>query len=243
MFLRVTVFYVLTWFFLMLLGGIQQATGILPPQVGLPQWAPGAAALLMLVIFRQDGFKLAFFSTNTPKRRYLYAALIPAGVGLLVFLVRSLIPMASSIPDIYNQMLLVLIWTPVGALGEELGWRGYLHKKLDTRMRGLFSAVLVGLLWMLIHVTFLTQGPVFLFFMALWFISLSIVVYALVQDTGFSVLLATLFHLSINFINLLIIDVMYETSFWVVNGSIWAIVAAVTVFAKRDLFLAAKGSA
>ena len=65
MYLRVGVFYVLTWFFLMMLGGIQQATGILPPQIGLPQWGPGIAALLMLVIFRKDGFKISFFSKET----------------------------------------------------------------------------------------------------------------------------------------------------------------------------------
>jgi membrane protease YdiL (CAAX protease family) len=241
MFLRIGIFYVLTWFFLVLFAGLQQATGILPPQIGLAQWGPGAAALLMLVIFRRDGFRITFFSKDTPMMRYVYAALIPASVGLIVFLVRSLIPMESSVPEIYNQILLILIWTPVGALGEELGWRGYLHKKLATRLDGLVSSVLVGILWMLIHVTFLTQGPVFLFFMALWFISLSIVVYALVQDTGFSVLLATIFHVAVNLINLLIIDVTYETSFWIVNGTIWAMVAAVVLFMKKDLFFTSKG--
>lgn len=240
MFLRISVFYVLTWLFLMLLGGIQQATGILPPQIGLAQWGPGMAALLILTIFRKDSFKITFYSKDAPLVRYLLAAVIPAGVGLVVFLIRSLIPMEPSIPDVYNQMTLILIWTPLGALGEELGWRGYLHKKLDTRLRGLVSSVLVGLMWLPIHVTFLTQGPIFLFFLAMWFISLSIVVYALVQDIGFSVLVAAIFHLSINFINLLVIDVTYETSFWRINGIIWAIVATIVVFMKRDIFIAPK---
>ena len=35
MFLRISIFYVFTWFFLIFLGGIQQATGFLPPEVGL----------------------------------------------------------------------------------------------------------------------------------------------------------------------------------------------------------------
>ena len=234
---RIGVFYVLTWLFLMMLGGIQQATGILPPQIGLAQWGPGIAALLMLVIFRRDGFKIIFFLKEIPPVRYLLALVIPAGVGLIVFLIRTLVPMESSVPNVYNQMALVLLWTPLGALGEEIGWRGYLHKKLDTRLRGLFSSVLVGLMWMPIHVTFLTQGPVFLFFLALWFVSLAIVVYALVHDIGFNVLVATIFHLSINFISLLVIDVTYETSFWMINGIVWALVAAIVVLAKRDIFL------
>ena len=241
MFLRIVVFYVLTWFFLMFFGGIQQATGILPPQIGLPQLGPGAAALLMLVIFRKDNFKITFFSRETPPVRYLLAFLIPAGVGLVVFLIRSIVPVESSpLPEVYNNMLLVLLWTPLGALGEEHGWRGYLHKKLDTRLSGLVSSILVGLLWMPIHVTFLTQGPVILSLLILWFISVSIVIYGLVQDIGFSVLVATIFHLSINFINLLIIDVMYETSFWVINAFVWILVAAAFVLAKRNLYLGTK---
>ena len=36
MFLRISVFYVLTWFFILLLAGIQQATGLLPPEMDWP---------------------------------------------------------------------------------------------------------------------------------------------------------------------------------------------------------------
>ncbi len=231
----------LTWFFLIFFGGIQQATGVLPPQIGLAQIAPGAAALMMLVIFRKDRFQITFFSKDTPALRYLWAALIPVGVGLVVYLVQSLVPMEpTAVPDVYNQMLLVMLWIPIGALGEELGWRGYLNKLLDKRLRGLFSAVLVGLMWLPIHISFLNQGPIILFFLALWFISLSIVIHALVQDTGFSVLVAAIFHLSINLINLLVLDVMFSVPYWVINGTVWAVAALVVVLAKRDLFLGRK---
>lgn len=241
MFLRVSVFYVLTWFFLILLAGIQQATGLLPPEIGLAQWGPGIAALLMLLIFRKDGHKIVFFSKGTPVPRYLLAALIPVGVGLVVLLISAMVPMGTSAtPAAYESLLLFILWMPLGALGEELGWRGYLHKRLDTRMRGLFSSLLVGILWMPIHVTFLAQGPIFVFFLALLIISYSIVIYALVQDTGFSVILASIFHLSINLTNLLYLDVIYETSFMIVNSIVWVVVAAILVLTKRELFLAPK---
>ena len=129
---------------------------------------------------------------------------------------------------------------PLGALGEELGWRGYLHKKLDSRMRGLFSSLLVGLLWMPIHVHFLAQGPVFLIFFSLMIISYSVVIYSLVQDTGFNVLLATIFHLSINLANLLILDVIYETSFMMISSLAWVVVVVATISLKRDIFLVSK---
>jgi hypothetical protein len=66
MYLRIGVFFVLSYFLLVLLAVTQQATGILPPDAGLPQWGPGLAALLMLVIFRKDKFKITLFSKETP---------------------------------------------------------------------------------------------------------------------------------------------------------------------------------
>lgn len=242
MLLRVIVFYGLTWLFLGLLGGIQQETGLIPPEISLPQWAPGIAALLMLAIFRKDGFKITFFSKETPPTRYLLAALLPVGVGLVIFLIISLLKVESTVvPEVYDNLPLVLLWMPLGALGEELGWRGYLHKKMDSRLRGLISSLVVGLLWMLIHVHFFTQGPVFLVFLALLFISYSIVIYAVVQDTAFNVVLATVFHLAINLSNLLFLGVIYETSFMVVNSLVWMVVAVVVVLMKKDLFFASKG--
>lgn len=242
MLVRIGLFYVLTWFFLMLLGGIQQATGILPPEIGLAQWGPGVAALLMLSIFRKDGHKIVFYSKDTPVLRYLFAALIPAGVGLIVFLIKSFLSIEPS-PDApkYDSLLTMVLWMPFGAIGEELGWRGYLHKKLDPRMRGLWSSLLVGLLWMPIHVAFYAKGLVFLFFLTLLIISYSVVIYALVQDTGFNVLLAGIFHLFINLSNLLFLDVIYETQFMMVNALVWVVVAIIAVFRKKEFFFTVRG--
>jgi len=242
MFLRIVVFYILTWFFLILLGGLQQATGILPPEIGLAQWGPGIAALSMLAIFRKDGHKITFFSKGTPLLRYVYAALIPVGVSLIVFLLKSLVSIEHSADSpTVGATLPMLLWMPFGALGEELGWRGYLHKKLDLRMRGVWSSLLVGLLWMPIHVAFYGKGPVFLFFLALLIVSYSVVIYALVQDTGFNVLLVSVFHLFINVSNLLFLDVIYETPFMIVNALVWVVVAVIVVIRNKELFLASKG--
>lgn len=241
MFLRISIFYVFTWFFLVFLGGIQQATGLLPPEVGLAQWGPGIAALLMLVLFRRDGHKITFFSKDTPLQKYLFAALIPVGVGLVILLIRVFMSIEpSGDTPAYGSLLPLVLWMPLGALGEELGWRGYLHKKLDPRMRGLFSSLLVGVLWMPIHVAFLGEGVVFLAFLILLIISYSVVIYALVQDTGFNVLLASIFHLAINLTNLLFLDVIYETSFMMVNSAVWTITAVIVVLLKKDVFFASQ---
>lgn len=234
MFLRIAIFYVLTWFFLILLGGTQQATGILPPEVGLAQWGPGLAALAMLLLFRRDGHRITFVSPQTPGIRYLYAALIPIGAALVIYLIRSLVNIESSANEL--ALLPMILWMPFGALGEELGWRGYLHKKLDPRMRGIVSSILVGILWMPIHVQFLTQGPVFILLLALLIVSYSIVIYALVHDTDFSVLLASIFHLAINVSNLLFLDVIYEMPFMLINSLVWAALALIVVMRNKGIF-------
>ena len=241
MFLRIGIFYVLSWFFLMLLGGLQQATDILPSEVGLAQWGPGIAALLMLVIFRKDGVRITFFSKETPVLRYVSTALIPVAVSLVVFLAKSLLAIEPSADAlVYGALLPMVLWMPFGALGEELGWRGYLHKKLDPHMRGLWSSLLVGLLWMPIHVAFFSEGAVFLFFLGLLIMSYSVVIYALVQETGFNVLLAGIFHLFINVSNLLFLNVIHELPFMMVNALVWVVVAIIVVLRKKELFFNTK---
>ena len=238
MFVRIAVFYVLTWFFLILLGGGQQATNLLPPEIGLAQWGPGIAALLMPLIFRKDGHRFVFFSKEMPLLRYLVAVLIPAGTAMVVFLLLQVFPITgTNTPPLYQSLPLVLLWMPLGALGEEIGWRGYLHKKLNMRLRGIVSSLLVGLLWMPIHVHFLTQGPIFILFLFLLIVSYSIVLYALTQDTGFNILLATIFHIAINLTNLLFLDVIYAPQFMALNATVWLVIAALTVFFKREAFL------
>ena len=196
--LRVIIFYVLMWFFLLVLGGVQQETGIIPAEIGLPQWAPGLAGLLMLAIFKKDGLKLSWVSKDTPKIRYLLAVIVPLGVGLIVLLIKTLLNYPSGSGPNSDNLLLTILWAPLGALGEEIGWRGYLHKKLDTKMRGLISSILVGFLWMPMHVHYLSEGFPFILVFLFLIISYSIVVYSLVQDISFNVLAATLFHLTIN---------------------------------------------
>lgn len=240
MILRITVFYSLTWIFLLVLGGLQQATGLLPAEIGLAQWGPGAAALAMLAIFRKDAHRLVLRDRRTSARRYLAAALLPLGLGLLVYLIQAVLKIDRPAQQVVFQSLpLAIVWMPLGALGEELGWRSYLHKMLHPRLRGLVSSLVVGLLWMPIHVQFFSQGPLYLLWLAVLIVSYSIVLFAWMPESDFEALLASLFHLSINLTNLLFLEVIYSTAFMTINALVWAATAAMFVLARRKLYLAA----
>lgn len=236
MVLRVIVFEVLMYFFLILLGGGSQALG-LPPELNFAQWGPGIAGLLMLLIFSKDQHKLTFFSRETPVRRYLFAAAMPVAAAFVVYLItRTMNYGETASGQAMGNLLLLILWTPIGALGEEIGWRGYLHKRLDTRLTGILSSVSLGFLWMLMHVPLFEKGLVYMLFVTLLIVSYSIVLYALTQDTGFSVLTATIFHTLINYSNLVFLDIFNEVSFMATMAFVWVVIAVMTVFLRREQF-------
>jgi hypothetical protein len=94
--LRVLIFFVLMWFFLVLLGGFQQETGFLPPEVGLAQWGPGLAGLLMLVLFRKDGHKLVWWRSPLDLQRFMLATLVPFAAAIVLFAVQNFLRVPAS---------------------------------------------------------------------------------------------------------------------------------------------------
>ena len=237
MILRVLVFYVLAFFFLMALGGGSQAAG-LPAELGLAQWGPAIGAGLMLLIFRKDGHRLTFIHRETPLMRYLLAAIIPAGAALVVFGLTGLfIDVENAEGFEIASPLLFAIWTPLGALGEEIGWRGYLQKRLNTRLNGIVSALIVGVMWMPIHVHLFQYGVIYMLMVTVMLMAYSVVIYALVQDTGFSILLAAIFHIIINYANMFFLDIFAETLFVSISAGVWLVIALVAVYTRREAIL------
>lgn len=237
---RTVVFYVLMFVFLIMLGGSSAALGV-PDEIGLAQLGPGIAGLLMLVIFRKDGHRIAFFNRETPWQRYGYVVLIMLGGTAVTYGLSQLLRVEGTDTSYAAASLsLLLLWMPFGALGEEIGWRGYLHKYLDGRLTGIVSSLIVGLLWATMHVHFFQNGPVFMLFFVLLMISYTIVMYALLRDTGFDVLLASFFHFMINLTNLLFLDRINVLGFMIVYSLVWTAVAVITLWLKKDQFFAAK---
>ncbi len=82
---------------------------------------------------------------------YLVAFIYPilVGIGTVVLGVSfSLLIETNNFPiNSLSVAINLLIWI-LAALGEELGWRGYLHKSLDNRN---YSPVLTGIVWSAWH--------------------------------------------------------------------------------------------
>ena len=215
---RVAIFHVLTFAFTIVLAGIQEGAAISPEGVILPQWGSGLAALVMLV-FHGDRHRFSVIDRSIPLSRYVVAALVPIGGALAAYLIETLILGAIPFGDTASTPGLLLLWMPLGAFGEELGWRGYLHKRLNIRLAGLPSSLIVGIMWALGHVGLYQNGVL------------------LVQATAFNVMLAAIFHLTINITNLLSYSIINEISFIVINALVWAAIAVAVVLTRRSLFI------
>jgi membrane protease YdiL (CAAX protease family) len=231
--LRVIVFFATALVLTIALGGIQEATGLFTEYVTLGQWGPGLAAVVVLLIFRKDRHQISIVDRSIPAWRYLLAVVVPAGGALLAYLINSLLISAVEFGDLAGIPWPALAWMPLGAIGEEVGWRGYLHKRVNSRPSGLASSVIVGILWGLWHVGNYQNGPVYMAFFVLLMVSYTFVMYALIAGTGFNVLLAAVFHLTINVTSLFSYAFIDSTAFIVVNSLVWMLIAAVIV-AIRD---------
>lgn len=229
--IRVVAFYILTFVITGILGGLQEAIGLDYSRLTLPQLAPGLAALVMLILFRRDGLRLSLGLRGIQPGLMLGALAAPLVVAVLVYVV--LRPAAPALPA---PVWLMLPGMALGAFGEELGWRGYLHKRLDPALRPLLSSALVGVLWAVWHVGLYQNGAVYMFFLVILMIAYSIVIYAFVAGSSFNVWVATLFHLGINLANLPFYNILADTRFMIVNALVWVVVASLVVIIRRDLF-------
>ena len=165
-----------------------------------------------------DGLKGLFelikkvFIWKVPLINYIYIILLP-----LIFVIIGIALYSQFIGEIgdFDKMAFLSIPTILlaglyaGPSGEELGWRGFLLPELQKKYTNLKSAIIIGFIWFIWHIPLwwapfgtLVSGesisflPVITYFLML--MCLSIIITWLVINSKGSVLVAILFHLSIN---------------------------------------------
>ena len=198
-------------------GGINQesiSTFIIFFFVGV--YGPTISAVVTTLFF--DGPKGFFelikklFVWKVPFKSYLYIIILPilfVSIGIVLY--RYFIGEIGN----FDKMACLLIPTVLlagsyaGPLGEELGWRGFLLPEFQKTFSNLKSAIFIGLIWFVWHIplffapfgTLVSGGPISFVPVVTYFvmlICLSIIITWLVVNSRGSVLIAVLFHLSIN---------------------------------------------
>ncbi len=169
----------------LLLHGLDPVNGRLVTQGfwAVAMWGPGLAAILTTVLVLKQPFRSLNLNRLGPKRLYLWAWFLPAGLSIvgglftLLFGIAQFDPQFTMIRDAMSsaagggtvpaglivaiQAIFALTLAPfinvVFALGEEIGWRGFLLPHLMPL--GQWKAILIsGVIWGLWHAPVIIQG-------------------------------------------------------------------------------------
>jgi membrane protease YdiL (CAAX protease family) len=147
-----------------------------------------------------------------PVANYLYMVLLPIVFVLIgIALYSQFFGEIGAFDKMAFTTIPIVLWYGLfaGPLGEELGWRGFLLPEFQKQFSNLKSAIIIGFVWFAWHIPLfwapfgtlasgapITAVPVLTYLVMLQ--CLSIIITWLVVNSKGSVLIAILFHLSIN---------------------------------------------
>ncbi len=160
------VFYIFAILFAFLLTGLQFLLKI-RNSIFLPQLAPLISAIICLLIFERNTFLNFFtemFSFDIKKRFwYLILSLFPVIPVLFAFIIFNTLYEPITInADFDSNFIVYLLWAFVGAVAEEIGWRGYLIRQVEKKTSPFNTSVIIGIAWAFWHVYFLFNGIYFI---------------------------------------------------------------------------------
>ena len=174
----------------------------------LMAFSPMAAALIL--VYRENRAagvmellaRSLDFKRIKAKRWYVPIVLLMPGVSVVVYGLMHWMGMPLPAPQVsVVPALLMFLLFFVGALGEELGWSGYVLDPLQARWGALLAGValgLVGIMWHLVPLLLLHRPPAWIAWWCLYAVAARILMVWLYNNTGKSVFAVALFHATLN---------------------------------------------
>lgn len=171
-------------------------------------FCPMAAALIL--VYRENRtvgmtelLKRAFdFRRIKSKRWYVPILLLMPGVSVAVYALMRWMNMPLPPPQIpLLPMLLMFLAFFVGALGEEIGWSGYVLDSTQRRWSALRAGIslgLVAIVWHLAPLLLTQRAPAWIAWWCLYALGSRILIVWLYNNTGKSVFGVSLFHAMLN---------------------------------------------
>lgn len=233
--LRVGIYYLFALFFTVCIGGVQQESGFTTPEtVMLPQLGPALGATLMLLLFKKDRFPLQFSLAGVSRKDVALVICLPIVVLVLVFWAYNLLgePLSARLPQL-SELPLILAGMMLGAFGEEIGWRGYVQRMMSERTSRTVTVLVVGVLWGLWHIGNFQNGVVYVAYFLLFSTGASGVMAYVLGSTRYNVVLAALFHGTLNCGFFVMKAAITDARFMLVNGCVWMLVWGVVLAEER----------
>ena len=189
-------------------GGLTMSPAFLVSAI-LGGFAPsGAAVVVALALGGRAGIGRLLAQLLRWRVRPVWYAVALLTVPMVTIVVVGLqtLLIGSRPADIGPPIAVLLVWPLMAALGEEVGWRGFLLPRLQPRLGAVPAALAIGALWGLWHLpadyialkaygswfvpAFLVNGPIVL-------TAHAIIMSWLWNRTGGNLLLMVLYHLTI----------------------------------------------
>ena len=186
--------------------GLQLLPGLSVSALGA--FCPLMAALIL--VYREDKavgvtklLKRSFdYKRIRAKGWYAPIILLMPGVMALAYGLISLTGLPLPIPQVPILLVLVMFLAFfVGALGEELGWSGYVIDPMQARWNALQASILLGLVWAAWHVIPYMQAHRSVAWIGgaiLFTVATRVLMVWIFNNTGASVFGAALFHAMLN---------------------------------------------
>lgn len=205
-FFLLTIILITPFWVLGAITGIQLLPGI--PIAALGTFCPMTAALILVYRERKragiiDLLKRSFdYKRIKDNRWYIPILLVMAGAMGLSFVVLRLMGLPIPLPHITILSVLILcLGFFLAALGEELGWSGYVLDPMQARWGALKASLMLGGFWAVYHYVGLVQAHRSVTWIAWWTlyaISIRVIMVWIFNHTGRSVFGMALFHMTIN---------------------------------------------
>jgi membrane protease YdiL (CAAX protease family) len=129
---------------------------------------------------------------------YVPTVLLMPGITILAYGLMRLVRLPLPAPQFPVLAALVMFLAFfIAALGEEVGWSGYVIDPLQDRWNALQASILLGLVWATWHMVPLVQAqrsPAWLAWWCLYTVALRVLIVWIYNNTGKSVFAAALCH-------------------------------------------------
>ena len=162
----------------------------------LVQRENGAAGIAALLARSFD------FRRVKAKRWYVPMLLLMPAVSVVVYTLMRWLHLPLPAPQLrVVETLWVALAFFIGALGEELGWSGYVLEPLQARWNALQAGMILGLagiIWHVVPILLLHRSLTWIAWWCLYAVAARILIVWLYNNTGKSVFAVALFHATLN---------------------------------------------
>lgn len=218
---KITLFYALTYI-------LNVAFTLLTPNFPLAAASPTIAFLLLSWPARKWLRPLTFRLTRSIVPRLGLSLLLPVGIGGLAYLLAGFVgidvEMMGGVTAVF--LLGTYLFLILGALLEEIGWRGYLQPLLDESTSKEIAAFVVGFLWSVWHFTLFQNGFWFMVGFTLFAVGISYSMGHFMSGTKNNLHIPILLHASYNLTVIIFFSTTFaESSTSLLHGAVWFLFA------------------